>query len=362
MPELYIGLMSGTSVDGLDIALVELSHSPKLIASFYQKYDKSLREEILALCQPSPDEINRLGILDRQLGKLFADSINSLLKTQRLSPQSIRAIGSHGQTVRHHPARGFTLQIGDPNVIAAETGITTIADFRRRDIALGGQGAPLVPAFHQAVFYDKKVNRVILNLGGMANITLLPKNGALFGFDTGPSNILLDAWIEKNLAKTTDEEGQWAAKGQINYALLNNLLNDPYFKLLPPKSTGREYFNLNWLNNFFVTEFDPRDVQTTLVELTAQSIIDAISQHMSEGEILVCGGGIHNHFLMSRLRDLGKHFIIESTEKFGVDPDWVEAIAFAWLAKQTLNHKSGNIPAVTGAKKATILGGIYPQN
>ena len=360
MSELYIGLMSGTSLDGIDVALVDFNQSqPKLLETFYQAYTPSLRQEVLTLCQSGPDEINRLGELDVKLGKEFAEAINQLLKNKAIPPQKIRAIGSHGQTIRHHPEKHFTLQIGDPNIIAAETGITTIADFRRRDIACGGQGAPLVPAFHHSMFAKEKSNRIILNLGGIANITILPADGRIFGFDTGPANTLLDAWIEKNLQKSSDEKGMWAAQGKVNHALLNNLLNDDYFKRPPPKSTGREYFHLKWLQSYLTTTLAPVDIQATLVELTAQSILDAVRQHIVEGDILVCGGGVHNEFLMSRLTALGERFMISSTHKFGVDPDWVEAIAFAWLAKQTLAGKPGNIPAVTGAKTNSILGAIY---
>ena len=226
------------------------------------------------------------------------------------STYTIRAIGSHRQTIRHHPARQFTIQIGDPNIIAAETGVTTVADFRRRDVAHGGQGAPLVPAFHQHVFANKGTNRIIVNIGGIANITILPTNGKVFGFDTGPGNTLLDAWIEKHLQLTHDKNGDWAAQGNVHPDILNNLLNDPFFKIVPPKSTGREYFNLHWLEKYLPKDISAVDVQATLVELTACSIIDTISQHLTEGEILVCGGGVHNAFLMSRLKSLAKNFYI----------------------------------------------------
>lgn len=361
MSELYIGLMSGTSADGIDAALVDLGKTqPRLIASYYQAYSPELRRDIFALNQSGPDEINRMGELDVKLGKLFATSVNTLLNQQAIKASHICAIGSHGQTIRHYPAKHFTLQIGDPNIIAAETGITTIADFRRRDMALGGQGAPLVPAFHQAIFTKKNVNRVIVNIGGIANATILSANGTIFGFDTGPGNTLLDAWAELYLHQPHDKNGEWAAKGKVHVDILNNLLNDPFFILPPPKSTGREYFNLNWLQKFLPTKIKHSHVQATLVELTAQSILDAITQHFSAGEIFICGGGVHNEFLMSRLRELAsQNYTIDSTAKLGVDPDWVEAIAFAWLAKQTLKKKPGNIPAVTGASKPALLGGIY---
>jgi anhydro-N-acetylmuramic acid kinase len=363
MTELYIGLMSGTSVDGIDAALVDFESSkPQLLATHFEKMPSELRKTILEICQPGLNEINRMGELDVVLGKQFAKTVNLLLEKNNISASEIRAIGSHGQTIRHHPDKHFTLQVGDPNVIAAETGITTIADFRRRDMAYGGQGAPLVPAFHQSVFADKNVNRVIVNIGGIANITLLPANLSrpTSGFDTGPGNTLLDAWAEIHLQKPCDEQGIWASQGKVNTNLLNNLLNDPFFKLPAPKSSGREYFNLSWLESYLSLEaISAVDVQTTLVELTATSIINEIKAHLNSGELLVCGGGIHNQFLMQRLKWIGSTYHIESTQKLGIDPDWVEAVAFAWLAKQTIDKKPGNLTEVTGANKNTILGGVY---
>lgn len=360
MGELYIGLMSGTSLDGIDAVLVDFSqHYPKLLDAYYSPYEPELRQSILALCHPGIDEINRLGKMDRILGKQFANAVLHLLKKNQLTPDHVRAIGSHGQTIRHHPAQQFTLQIGDPNIIAAETGITTIADFRRRDIALHGQGAPLVPAFHQTVF-SADVDRIILNIGGIANMTLLPKNSkTILGFDTGPGNTLLDAWAEKHLQQPKDQEGHWGKQGILQNNLLNDFMRDPFFKQSPPKSTGREYFNLNWLNSFSLEKYLPVDVQATLTELTAKSILDAIPYYFSNDEIVVCGGGVHNTFLLERLRALGPHYKIESSEKYGIHPDWVEAMAFAWLAKQTLTKAPGNVISVTGATQASILGGVY---
>lgn len=363
MSELYIGLMSGTSVDGIDVALVDFSKKkPNILDTLYQKYTSELRQEILNLCEPGLNEINRLATLDVKLGQLFATAINTLLKKNALPASAINAIGSHGQTIRHLPASQFTLQIGDPNIIATETGITTIADFRRRDMSYGGQGAPLVPAFHQAIFAKKNTNRAIVNIGGIANITVLSDCGRVSGFDTGPGNILLDAWIEKHLTISYDKNGDWAAKGKIHSALLNKLLDDPYFKLSPPKSTGREYFNLNWLMQYLSSfaAIPIEDVQRTLLELTAISILKSIP--FLNGEIFICGGGVKNNFLMQRLQTLGKNLKIHSTEKCHIDPDWIEAIAFAWLAKQTLKKKTGNLPLVTGAKKETILGALYFAN
>jgi anhydro-N-acetylmuramic acid kinase len=361
MSELYIGLMSGTSADGIDAALVDFGGQyPKLLEGLYQPYSDELRGKIIQLCQKGDNEIERLGELDVLLAEEFANLVNELLDKHALSADAICGIGSHGQTIRHHPQR-FTLQVGDPNIIAARTGITTIADFRRKDMALGGQAAPLVPAFHHYVFATSQSDRAIVNIGGIANVTLLSKDSpGVIGFDTGPGNTLLDAWIFKHQQKRCDEKGNWARTGMIHPALLNQLLNDAYFSLPAPKSTGREYFNLNWLSRFLSSAISPQDVQATLLELTAQSIVNAIKTHFTQGEILICGGGVHNEFLMERLAQLAKaNFTLASTQQYGIHPNWVEAMAFAFLAKQTLTRQYGNLPSVTGAKKAAILGGIY---
>ena len=364
MSELYIGLMSGTSADGINAALVDFSEAtPKLIHSHYCPFPPTIRQTILALYQPGANEIKRMGELDITLGKIFANTANLLLQESNTPAKNIRAIGSHGQTVRHYPDNHFTLQIGDPNIIAATTGITTIADFRRRDIAHGGQGAPLVPAFHHAVFGRAPKNRVIINIGGISNITLLSEDPKqpLLGFDTGPGNALLDDWIEQHRQQPYDKHGAWAAQGNSHSALLKTLLSDSFFQRPPPKSAGREYFNLAWLENYLPDSISPVDVQATLAALTAHSIIDAIKQYFSEGELFVCGGGIHNLFLIDQLKNYADAslFSLHSTQELGVDPDFVEAIAFAWLAKQTLIGHTGNIPAVTGAGQPAILGGIY---
>ncbi len=360
--ELYIGLMSGTSADGINAALVDFSTIiPTVISTHYAPYSLALRQKIHGLSHPGDNEIQRLGELDIELGLAFANAVNHLLEQQSLTAHAIRAIGSHGQTIRHHPVlpHPFTLQIGDPNTIAAKTEITTIADFRRKDMSLGGQGAPLVPAFHQALFAADNKPRVIANIGGMANITVL-MNDTVIGFDTGPGNVLMDSWILHHQQKSHDENGAWARQGKLQTDLLNQLLADPYFKRTPPKSTGREYFNLAWTQAKLNATLSPVDVQTTLTELTAQTIIDTIQSLISEGEILICGGGVHNDFLMQRLQKIAApHFNVSSTMQYGIDPDWVEAMAFAWLAKQTMQHKTGNLPSVTGAKKPAILGGIY---
>lgn len=364
MSELYVGLMSGTSMDGIDAALVDFSSQPPCVLdTHYQPYSASLRTKILHLCQPGLNEIDRLAELDNILGEKFALAARDLLHKNSHLSDKVKAIGSHGQTIRHYP-KYFSLQIGDPNIIATITGVTTVADFRRRDIALGGQGAPLVPAFHQQIFSSTTQNRVVVNIGGIANITVLPKNsGEVIGFDTGPGNLLMDAWINKHQDQSHDKNGQWAASGQVNAPLLASLLEDAFFHIPGPKSTGREAFNLDWLSQHLThldIEIAAVDVQATLLELTANTIINAIRQCVSNGEILICGGGAHNEHLMLRLAELAQpHFIVDSTLKYGVHPDWLEAVAFAWLARQTLMQQTGNLPGVTGAKLSAILGGVY---
>lgn len=366
--EYYIGIMSGTSIDAIDAALVDFSsHPPQLIASHTKPFPENLQRELNALCSPGNDEINRLGAACHQLGKLFAQTVKELLTSAKIDPNQIQAIGSHGQTIRHQPQGSypFTLQIGDPNIIAEETQIKTVADFRRRDMACGGQGAPLTPAFHDYLFRDNNKNRIILNLGGIANITFLSSDiqSPVYGFDTGPANTLLDNWIKKSKEKNYDANGEWAASGKINLSLLEILLNDSYFKLPAPKSTGREYFNLSWLENYLQSIQNvifPEDVQATLCELTAITIMNDIKKIMPySGEILICGGGIKNKYLIERLKFHAADYSIHSTKDFGAPPEWLEAMAFAWLARQTLHEKPGNIPSVTGAKRNAVLGGVY---
>ncbi len=379
MPHLYLGLMSGTSMDAADAALVDFSaDQPKLIATQRTPLTAELRAALLALCVPGPNEIERMAELDARLGELFADSALALLKKSGVKPVQVHAIGSHGQTVRHQPSGPypFSLQIGNPALIAQRTGITTVADFRRADIAAGGQGAPLVPAFHNAVFRSAEHDRAVVNIGGIANITILHADPSqdVRGFDTGPGNVLLDAWAERHLGTRMDEDGRFAASGKVYEGLLSTLLNDAYFSLAPPKSTGREHFNIAWLDAILHQHSEhplspggeggvrenAQNVQATLCELSAASIAEAILRYApGTKEVLVCGGGAHNAHLMQRLRARLKACSVESTEKYGISPDWMEAMAFAWLAKQTLQGKPGNLPAVTGAKRAVVLGGIY---
>lgn len=360
---LYIGVMSGTSLDGLDIALIEQSPAIRLIATHYIPMPETLRAELLSLCASGPDEIARSAMAQQHWVKLAAQGIHSLLQQQQLQAQDIRAIGSHGQTVRHEPSRGFTVQIGNPALLTELTGITVISDFRSRDVAAGGQGAPLVPAFHEALFEQRSGKRAVLNVGGFSNLSLIETAKPVAGFDCGPGNVLLDAWIQTQRAETFDRNGQWAASGQLDQALLKTLLSDPFFATQGPKSTGREVFNLQWLNQHLAQHpaIPAENVQATLLELTALTIVDSLqAAQVGTQELLVCGGGAHNGTLMRRLSALLPGTQVNSTAVYGVDPDWVEAMAFAWLAHCCLEGIAANRPSVTGARGLRVLGAIYP--
>lgn len=357
--------MSGTSLDGIDAALVDFSDDNiRVIAFHYQAFSADLRLKIHNLSQPGqPVFLEEYGALDSELGQLFAEASLALLEKAQIPAGNIQAIGSHGQTVYHAPngIHGFSLQIGDPNRISEITGITTVGDFRRRDIAAGGQGAPLVPAFHQAVFANSNQKITILNIGGIANITVLGAQTVL-GFDTGPGNTLMDYWCQRTLGQSYDANGNWAGTGQVIPELLEHLLDDAYFRQPPPKSTGKEYFSPAWLQQK-ITPYrtsKPQDIQATLCRFTADSIADAILGHAADSQqVLVCGGGSHNRQLMATMQKR-LPMPIASTVTRGIDPDHVEAIAFAWLARQTLKHRPGNLCSVTGARTAVVLGGIYP--
>jgi len=360
---LYIGVMSGTSLDGLDIALIEQAPAIKLIATHYIPMPESLRAELLGLCASGPDEIARSAIAQQHWVTLAAQGINTLLDQQNLKPEDIRAIGSHGQTIRHEPARGFTVQIGNPALLTELTGITVVSDFRSRDVAAGGQGAPLVPAFHEALFEAQPGNRAVLNVGGFSNLSLIEPGKPVAGFDCGPGNVLLDAWIHQQRGDHFDRDGQWAASGKVEKTLLNELLSDPFFVTKGPKSTGREVFNLPWLAKHLshLPAFAAEDVQATLLELTALTIIESLQSAQSDTrELLICGGGAHNAALMARLANLLPNAKVSSTVAYGVDPDWVEAMAFAWLAHCCLEGIAANRPSVTGARGLRVLGAIYP--
>lgn len=360
---IYIGVMSGTSLDGLDIALIELTPAIKLIATHYIPMPVALRAELLGLCSSGPDEIARSAIAQQNWVKLAAQGIHTLLNEQKLKPEDITAVGSHGQTIRHEPARGFTVQIGNPALLSELTGITVVSDFRSRDVAAGGQGAPLVPAFHEALFEERAGHRAVLNVGGFSNLSLIEPGKPVAGFDCGPGNVLLDAWIHQQRGEHFDRDGQWAASGKVEPVLLKTLLSDPFFVTKGPKSTGREVFNLPWLSQHLsqLPAFAAEDVQATLLELTALTIVESL-QHAQPNtqELLVCGGGAHNQALMQRLAELLPDTKVSSTAVYGVDPDWVEAMAFAWLAHCCLEGIPANRPSVTGARGLRILGAIYP--
>jgi len=364
---LYIGMMAGTSVDAIDAAVVDFSLDlPQLIATHSEAFAPELRQQVLELMQPGDNEIQRMLIADNQLGAAFGAAANALLKKAALPKEAILAIGSHGQTIRHLPQYGNTLQIGNPNVIAELTGIPTISDFRRRDMAQGGQGAPLAPLFHHYVFAEAKQTRATVNIGGMANITVLPHDAtqSVFGFDTGPGNVLLDDWTLQHLGSAFDKNGEWASTGQADPGFVATLLKDAYFDQAPPKSTGRERFNHLWLQQHlkeYAKALTPEDVQASLVELTAQSITLAIHKYAPEIESLfVCGGGALNGYLMQQLQAHAQGYVVHSTAALGIHPSWVEAMLMAWLAKQRFEGKACQLQAVTGAKgNGAILGGVY---
>jgi anhydro-N-acetylmuramic acid kinase len=360
--ELFIGLMSGTSLDGVDAALVEFTSSrPVLVDSAYLPLPAALKAELLALQSPGNNELDRAANAGNELARLYAAAVSMLLEKARIAPAAIRASGCHGQTIRHRPDAGYTSQIGNPALLAELARISVVADFRSRDIAAGGQGAPLVPAFHAALFGSDRAHRVIVNIGGIANLTDLPARGTVTGFDTGPGNVLLDLWIERHLGKDHDAAGAWAAGGTMLAKPLAAMLAEPYFSQRPPKSCGRDLFNAGWLGKFALQHEAPQDVQATLAELSARSIADAVARHCPQAEeIYICGGGAHNLCLLDRLGRNLPACRITTTAALGTDPDWVEAIAFAWLARQTLEGKCGNLPEVTGARGPRVLGAIYP--
>lgn len=368
----FVGLMSGTSLDAVDAVLVDLAEQGHhhLLAHHSLPIPDRLRANIARLCQPGgveADLIDQVGTADREMGELLADAVAALLTTAGIPADRIAAIGSHGQTIRHRPPDGttdhpFTLQIGDPNCIAARTGITTVADFRRRDIALGGQGAPLVPPFHAAAFQHRDIDRAIVNVGGIANVTLLPTQGEVSGFDVGPGNCLLDAWVKRHLDRPYDDAGAWGQAHSPDARLLRTLLQHPFFGRLPPKSTGREEFNLGWLDARLRTlpTLAPGVVQATLLALTSTTLTQALEKYPSVREVYLCGGGARNGALLADLSARLKPRTVATTAALGIDPQWVEAAAFAWLARETLLGRPGNLPAVTGASRPTVLGAIYP--
>jgi anhydro-N-acetylmuramic acid kinase len=360
-PQLFVGIMSGTSLDGVDAALVAFENGAcQLIETRFLAYPESLKTELLALHTPQHNELEAASTLGGRLAHLYADAIKQLLAKAKINAADISAIGCHGQTIRHRPELGFTLQIGNNALLAELTNISVVSDFRSRDIAAGGQGAPLVPAFHKALFANKNKTRAIINIGGIANVTVLAKSGDVLGFDTGPGNMLLDSWTKLKIGKDYDKDGAWSATGVVLQTLLSGMLAEPYFALPPPKSTGRDLFNDHWLKQHqLYPHLQPQDVARTLVALTVQSIYDAIAS-MDVDEVYVCGGGAHNSLLMHSLQEMLGGKLLATTDALGVGVDWVEAVAFAWLAKQTLDDKPSNLPEATGAKGLRVLGAIYP--
>lgn len=362
-PAFYIGLMTGTSLDGIDAVLVDFgAPQPKLIATHGVEMTAQLRELMLTLQAPSDNEIHQAQLAANAHSMACADVVQQLLKKSGLSATQICALGNHGQTIRHRPELGYTLQIGNHALLAEHTGITTIGDFRSRDVAAGGQGAPLVPAFHQAMFAAQHENRVLLNIGGIANLSWLGADGRVIGFDSGPGNVLLDYWIGLHQGLRFDADGQWARQGHIHAALLQDCLADAYFALPAPKSTGRDLFHANWLQSKLAAQacaIAAVDVQATLLEFSAQTMADAILQQGNPDAIFVCGGGAYNGALLERLGQL-LPCRVDTTASLGVDPNWVEAFAFAWLAMRCVTRQAGNLPAVTGARGERILGAIYP--
>lgn len=362
----YIGIMSGTSLDGLDIALIKLEPNKisQLVASRYVAMPEHLKKEILALCNSGYDELARAAVIEQDWADLAAVGIEKLLQQVQLSPSAIRAIGSHGQTVRHEPDRGFTIQLSNGALLAELTGISVVTDFRSRDVAAGGQGAPLVPAYHEMLFKCPNQSRAILNVGGFSNLSLLAPNKITHGFDCGPGNVLVDSWIAVKQGKAYDDKGKWAASAEPNQQLLKILLADDFFQKIGPKSTGRELFNLRWLESKLAEYNHPVAddiIQSTLLELTVQSIVQSLmaSQPFTD-ELIVCGGGALNDELLKRLQYNLPHAKVVTSTKYGVSPEWLEAMAFAWLAHCCLENVPANRPTVTGAKGLRILGAIYP--
>lgn len=361
---LYLGLISGTSMDAIDAALVDFDTKPlKVVAASATPYDPALKIRVAALIDRANSvALDEVGQIDVEIGRAFARATLKLLETSGIRAAQVAAIGSHGQTLRHRPdlAAPFSWQIGDPNVLTEMTGISVVADFRRRDVAAGGQGAPLLPVFHDQVFRSADEDRVIANLGGIANITLLSQGAPVTGFDTGPANRLLDAWILAHQGREFDAEGSWAASGKVDEGLLGALLDEPYLHLPPPKSTGRELFNMDWLAaKLGSSSRRANDVQATLQRYTAVTVADAVRRYAPGAAIYACGGGAHNRGLLAEIGVLTAPNRVASTAELGLDPDFVEAIAFAWFAKRTLEGQPSSAASVTGARGARILGGVY---
>ena len=360
---LFVGLMSGTSADGVNAVLADFSTDPagRLVASHYLPYDTALRSKAIGFNHALDQELDRAAALGVQLADVYAHAVEQLLVKAGVMAAAITAIGCHGQTVRHRPDLGYTIQLGNPARLAERTGVSVVADFRSRDMAAGGQGAPLAPGYHRIAFAHQTIHRVVLNLGGIANITNLDPKLPLSGFDTGPASCLMDLWSVAHLGTAHDAEGAWAASGRVDEALLSRLLREPYFDLAPPKSTGRDLFCRAWLDAKGIAGIAPKDVQASLLELTVATIAAAITRHApAAAEIIVCGGGVHNAQLMRRLASALRPVIVCSSSALGHNPDTIEAMAFTWLARAAIDREPGNIASVTGARGPRVLGAIYP--
>ncbi|MFT4058439.1 MAG: anhydro-N-acetylmuramic acid kinase [Legionella sp.] len=361
---LYIGLMSGTSMDGIDAALINATTN-QLLCGITKKYSAEVKKRIEKVLDGSDLSLASICQLDALIGQAFAAAANELLKQAKLSANDIKAIGSHGQTICHNANSTipYTLQLGCAHTISALTGITVVADFRTRDLVNGGQAAPFAPIYHQELFAKSHEHVAVVNIGGIANITLIQRNELTKGWDVGPGNCLLDAWIIKHQGKDYDEEGKWASQGKLIPALLDNLLADPFILQAAPKSIGKEYFSLSWLTSYLKTEYRPEDVQRTLVAFTAKAIAqEVLKVNKPIKELYLCGGGTHNILLQQILGDYLPQIAVKSSAAVGVDPDYLEAMLFAWLAAQTMNHKALDLRAITGANLPAILGAIYPHS
>jgi anhydro-N-acetylmuramic acid kinase len=363
MAELYLGLMSGTSLDGVDAVLAGAQgRGWRLLESSHLPFPAKLRARLLDLHSPGSDELHRAALVANDLSLHYAAVVRKVLLRAGIGARSVAAIGCHGQTVRHRPRAGYTLQLINGAALAEATGIPVVCDFRSRDIAAGGEGAPLAPAFHRAVFAHARLNRAIVNIGGIANLTRLPARGAVIGFDCGPGNCLLDAWIGARRRRPYDRNGAWAASGTVIPRLLKELLSHPFLRRRPPKSTGRDEFDLRWLARELKPGDRPTDVQATLLEFTATTIARAVLAYGGNArEIYVCGGGARNRTLLARLAALLPRRQVATTAALGIDPQHVEALAFAWLARQAIKGRPGNLPEVTGARGPRVLGAVYPR-
>ena len=356
----YIGQMSGTSLDGVDTVLINLADGQfSLIAQHHLAFPSSLKEQVLEVCNGTSNELHQCAIISNALSQLYAQGVNAVLAQSDISPKQVSALGCHGQTVRHVPPQ-YTVQLINGALLAELTNIDVVCDFRSRDMAATGQGAPLVPAFHRSLFHKENEDTFVVNIGGMSNVSYLKADGSVLGYDTGPGNVLMDAWCQLHTQKDYDEDGQWAASGSIESSLLSAMLNENYFKLPAPKSTGRELFSLAWLEQFPIQNLSSENVMATLAQLTINSIAQEIQSLNPSGDVIICGGGALNGYLMNGLQQQLNNYNVVSCASLELDPQCIEAMAFAWLAKQCIERKPANVPDVTGAKGERILGAIYP--